>query len=75
MNFDQNTLNALLALDDRTLWQTIRGIAAGRNISLPEGPMTDGDMQRLRGVLSGASQLDANEAARIISEYSKRGNR
>ena len=73
MNFDQNTLNALLALDDRTLWQTVRGIAAQKNLALPEGPMSASDMQRLRGVLSGASQMDASDAARILSEYGKRG--
>ena len=32
-----------------------------------------GYMQRLRGVLSGASQMDASDAARILSEYGKRG--
>lgn len=73
MTFDPNALSALLALDDRTLWQTIRGIAASRNISLPEGPISESDMQRLRVAMSGASQSDVNNALRILSEYGKRG--
>lgn len=73
MNFDQNTLNALLALDDRTLWQTIRHIAASHNIALPEGNIPRGDMEKLRAAMSGASQADVNEAMRIINEYGKGG--
>lgn len=73
MNFDQNTLNALLALDDRTLWQTVRQIAASHNIALPESALPKGDMDRLRSAMSGASAADLNDAMRIINEYGRRG--
>ena len=73
MTFDPNMLNALLALDDRALWQTIRSIAAAHGIALPEGPMAESEMRRLRAALSGATQADVGEALRIVTEYGKRG--
>ena len=72
MTFDPNALNALLAMDDRTLWQTVRQIAAAHNLVLPDGAISAGDMQRLRSAMAGRSQADVDEAIRIVSEYGKR---
>ena len=72
MTFDRNALDALLALDDRMLGQTVRGIAASRNLSLPEGPISAEDMRRLREAMAGSSQASIGDAMRILNEYEKR---
>lgn len=69
MQFDQRTLQALLALDDAALWQLICRIAAQNGITLSKTPPPSETLQALRNTVSGKGQKDIAEALRIIEQY------
>ena len=68
MEFDPRVLETLLALDDKTLWSTVRRLAEKNGITLPPGSPPAAEMQRLRDSLSRKSAADVKEAARILRE-------
>ncbi len=68
MQFDPKMMNAILALDDHTLWQTVRTVAAANGITLPEGQPPSAELQKLRKTLQGKGEKDINEAIRIVKE-------
>ncbi len=68
MQFDPNMMKAFLALDDNTLWQTVRTIAKSNGIDLPEGQPPAAELARLRQTLSGKGSADVGEALRIVKE-------
>ncbi len=72
MKLDPQKMQVLLQMDDRTLWQQIRGIAAARGITLPEGTPPPGEMAKLRSLAGGCSQADMAEALRTLQNYRKK---
>lgn len=71
MQFDKQTLQAVLALDDAALWQLICRIAAQNGITLPKTPPPAETLSALRATVSGKGQKDIAEALRIIDDYRK----
>ena len=71
MKFDPQAMKALLALDDRQLWNKIRAVAAGSGIALSENTPPPADMQRLRAALGGSGQADVAGALDTIARFRK----
>ncbi len=72
MQFDPSMMKAILALDDNTLWQTVKAVAKSNGISLPEGQPPAAELARLRQALSGKGSADVGEALRIVKEAKQR---
>ncbi len=72
MQFDPNMMKAFLALDDNTLWLTVRTLAKSNGIDLPEGKPPAAELARLRQALSGKGSADVEEAIRIVKEAKRR---
>lgn len=75
MKFDANALHALTAKNDRELWAAIRMIAAKNGLSLAEEAPPPSEMERLRGILSGAEKLSPSDAMKIVNDFKKKGGR
>lgn len=72
MEFDQNAMNALLALDDKALWEKIRSLAEKNGIPLPPGEPPAAELSRLRTVLAGKGAKDVAAAAELINRLKKK---
>lgn len=73
MQFNPAMLAKLLEKPDSELWATVRQIAAASGVTLPVGMPPPSDMQKLRGILSGAPGKDYSEALRILQNYKQKG--
>ena len=71
MQFDHNTLQTLLAMDDASLWQVICTIASRNGITLPRTTPPHEVLASLRAAVSTKGQADIGEALRIINDYRK----
>ena len=67
MEIRPEILERLLAEDDKSLWETVRKLAAMNNLSLPLTPPSHAEMEKLRALLrSGA--IGYEDAVRILRE-------
>lgn len=73
MRFNPQAMQALLALDDRSLWSKIRGIAAGAGINLSENPPPPAEMLQIRAALGGCGQGDVQAALDTIGRFRRGG--
>ena len=69
MKFDPRAMEALLALDDRALWEKIRGIAAASGIPLTDTVPPHADLEKLRDMMRGSGQGNVAEALSTLSRY------
>ncbi len=72
MKLDRALIEQLLAMDDATLWATIRAYAATKKIHLSETPPDKATMSRLRAIFSGTDKYDLGAAVKILSNYRTR---
>lgn len=70
MKIDKNKLAALAALPDEELWKTIRTIAEGNGISLPEKAPV-GDIQKIRTAMTDADRINTVAALKLLNKYRK----
>ncbi len=75
MKIDPKLLDALSAMPDDELWRSIREIAAGKGIRLPEKTPPHETLTRLRGAVKEGGTLSLGEAVSIISKYLKEERR
>ncbi|MBO5789381.1 MAG: hypothetical protein J6R42_05490 [Clostridia bacterium] len=71
MRIDRATLNALLALDDVTLWGKIVALGESKGFALPKTPPPPAEMQKLREVLRNPERFDMATALKIINDHRK----
>ncbi len=69
MKFDPRAMEALLRLDDRSLWEKIGAIAAASGISLSKNPPTHEELERLREMMRGGGGGNVAEAMATIARY------
>ena len=75
MKFDANALAALAALDDAALWAQIRKIAGAAGLSLSETVPPHAELERLRGMMRGASERDLAGAMQTLARFREGGGR
>ncbi|MDD6981017.1 MAG: hypothetical protein PUJ21_04660 [Clostridia bacterium] len=75
MKLDKNLIAALLTLPDDRLWETVRAVAASKNIHLSETPPPKVTMDALRGAFSDCEKMDLVTAGRILAEYREKGKK
>ncbi|MBQ8528522.1 MAG: hypothetical protein IJ459_02165 [Clostridia bacterium] len=68
MKINKEQIEAMVALPDDALWREIVKIAAGYGIALPEATPSHGDLEKLRGAVSG-SRLNMSDALRVLNNY------
>ena len=73
MDFDTNALNRLLSLPDDKLWQMICKIASHSGVSISSAMPPREEMTKLRSLLSGAENVDYNQALSIIEQHKRKG--
>lgn len=66
VKIDQNTLRALAAMDDVTLTQTIKTLAAAGGFALDPAALTHENLELLRTSLCGATDADLARAKEIL---------
>lgn len=74
MQLDKNSLNKLLAANDKQLWQFVRMIAASSGVELP-AEISPEDMKKLREGVSLASDsgIDTETAASYLKDLGVNG--
>ncbi len=72
MKFDPRAMEALLALDDRALWEKIRSIAAASGITLTATVPPHEDLEKLRAMMRGSGQGNVGDALATLSRYRAR---
>ena len=75
MKFDAAAMDALLSLDDASLWRQIRTVAGSAGLVLSETPPPHEELERLRGMMRGAGQADLAEAMRTIARFRAGGGK
>ena len=60
-------------MEDRELWRTVTGIAAGYGIKLNNEMPPKEELNRLRELLRASDRLSISDALRIIATYKKKG--
>ena len=60
-------------MEDRELWRTVTGIAAGYGIKLNQEMPPKEEINRLRELLRSSDRLSLSDALRIIAAYKKKG--
>ena len=60
-------------MEDRELWRTVTGIAAGYGIKLNNEMPPKEELNRLRELLRASDRLSLSDALRIIATYKKKG--
>ena len=73
MQFNPVMLHALLQKNDAELWATIRALAEKNGMKLSDATPSKSEMEKLRGVLSGAEKMDPREAKRLLDNMKKGG--
>ena len=73
MQIDPNALKALLSHSDEGLWELIRRLAKANGIAVSDTPPAAADMKRLREVLTGATDMDADKALALLAKYRREG--
>ena len=73
MRIDKNKLQELSMMDDARLWETIRELAAGHGISIPEKAPASSEMQKLRSLMQ-SDKINPLLAMRILKSI-KGGHR
>lgn len=73
MKLDQRLIAELTAMSDDELWRTIRTMAGGKGIRLPEATPPHETLEQLRGAVRGNGTLRLGEAVAVISRYLKEG--
>lgn len=75
MNLDAKKLEALTALDDTALWETVRSIAGTHGLSLPESTPSHEELERLRDACRGVGKISMLQAMRIVNDLKRRGGK
>lgn len=70
MRIDKAQLEAIAALPDDKLWETVVGMAKSYGFSLPEKTPPHEDLQKLRGAVN-AEKINVSEALRLLNSYRK----
>ena len=60
-------------MEDKELWRTVTGIAAGYGIKLNQEMPPKEEINRLRELLRSSDRLSLSDALRIIAAYKKKG--
>lgn len=72
MRIDKDKLTRLAQLDDKSLWDEIRRMAGGFNLTLPNAAPSGEDMRKIRSMLS-CGRINPQDALKIMQSY-KRGS-
>ena len=72
MKIDGDKLKSMCEMSDSALWCEIRNIAAKHGFSLPEKTPEHGDMEKIRGAVSGGAKIKLGEAVKILNDYKRR---
>lgn len=71
MKIDKNKLAALAALSDEELWKTVRSVAEGNGIALPERAPSGTELQKLRTAMTEADRINTIAALKMLNKYRK----
>lgn len=75
MQFDRNSLNQMLRLDDKQLRQLIDRLAGEAGIDRAAIKVSDGDLAALRKALGSASDSELNSLASQLAKQQNGGGR
>ena len=75
MKLDKKIIAALMTLPDDQLWETVRAVAASKNIRLSETPPPKQTMDALRAAFADCEKMDFLTASRILSAYREKGKK
>ena len=66
MQIDKNLKNELLSLNDETLKNLVNTVARSAGINLSNQAIGKSDMEKIRSVISNATNKDAEEALKVL---------
>lgn len=66
MEIDKNLKNELLSLNDETLKNLVNTVAKSAGINMSKSAIGKSDIEKIRSVISNATNKDAQEALKIL---------
>lgn len=71
MRIDKEKLSRLAALPDDELWGQVVSIAASHGLKLSDKRPSHEELEKLRQMVSGGTNLSMAQAMRIVKDYKK----
>ena len=68
MKIDKSKLEAMAALSDAELWQSIKSIASEHGVKMPDNQPRHEALARVRSALADAEKLNLIGAMRIVND-------